>query len=190
MNKLALIFIASLCVINCENRSFNVEREEAAIYSVLIDEMATPLPPPPPPSKDGSKIEPIDTDSISKIKVEIVVDTVMFQSFKIVDINKGLPEYQRLVANIPSLEARNLKKKYISSSEGHTLIFGDSIEDSKAQYSQIIKISRIAFNEKKNMAAVYAGFSTHPLASSLNLFLLKKINGKWQIILEKTVEVS
>ena len=104
-----LLFLVAMA--NCENRCLNIEREEAAIYSVLIDEMATPLPPPPPPSKNGSRIEPINTDSVSKVKVEMVVDTIMFQSSRTIDIDEEFSEYQSLVARIPSLAAKPLKKK-------------------------------------------------------------------------------
>ena len=92
--------------------------------------------------------------------------------------------------SISSLPAKPIKTEYIKSEEGHTLIFEDSLEDSDTEYSQMVGMSRIAFNEKKNMAALYAGHITHPLASYLKLYLLKKVNGQWQIVFDKTLEVS
>lgn len=189
-NKLFVVIITPLLVISCDKPPNNLANQEATIYSLLIDRMAKPFPPPPPPPKDGSKPKPINFDSISKVKVEIVVDTMKFHTSETVDLQEEFSEFQKLVDSISSLAAKPVKIEYINSEERHTLIFGDSLESSDAQYSQMLGISRIAFNEKKNMAALYDGHSTHPLATYLNLYLLKKINGKWQIVFEKTIEVS
>lgn len=182
--------MATFFILSCKDPSLNVERQEAAIYSILIDELATPFPPPPPPPKDGSKPKPIDQDSINKVKVEVVVDTLMFQTSKTVDMVEKFSKYQRLVNNLPLLAARPVKTEYLNSRKGHSLIFGDSLENSDSQYSQMIGISRIAFNEEKTMAALYAGHTTHPLSSYLNLYLLKKTYGVWKIVFKKNVEVS
>lgn len=191
MNKYWLIIIATVFLLpSCDRAYIDLEKQEAAIYSLLIDRMATPFPPPPPPPKDGSRPNPINFDSISKVKLEVVVDTMMFHISETVDLQEKFPEFQRLVDSISTLAAKPLRSKYINSKEGHTLIFGNSLEDSETRYSQLAGFSRIAFNEKKSMAALYAGYSTHPLASYLNLYLLKKINGKWEIVFEKTLEVS
>lgn len=192
MNKTTCFLILLIMGIhNCnEQHDHSMEKEERAIYSLFIDKMAKSFPPPPPPPKDGSKPKPVNWDSISNVKVEVVVDTVMFHIFDTVDLDKEYSEYQNLVDNISSLPAKPMKTEYINSEEGHTLIFGDSLEDSNTEYSQIVGFSRIAFNEEKNMAALYAGYSTHPLASYMKLYLLKKINGRWQIVFEKTIAVS
>ena len=56
---------------------------------------------------------------------------------------------------------------------------------------QILKEYKIkSFNDKKNMAALYGGYSTHPLASHLNLYLLEKKNGIWKIVYKKNIEKS
>lgn len=188
-NKLVIV-IALLGVIGCNNTSNNIEKQEAAIYSLLIDKMAKPFPPPPPPPKDGLEPKPVNKDSISKIKVEVLVDTIMFHVSETVDLAEEYSENQNLVDNISSLAAKPLKTEYINSEKGHTLKFGSPLEESDIKYPQMLGISRIAFNEKKNKAALYAGYSTHPLASYLELYLLKKIKGKWQIVHEKTMEVS
>lgn len=191
MNKNVVIaMITLLVVISCEVPSKDIEKQESAIYSLLIDRMAKPFPPPPPRPRDGSEPKPINFDSIRKVQVEMVVDPMMFHISKTVDIDKEYSHYQNLVNSISSLPAKPVKTEYINSEEGHTLIFGNSLEDSQDQYSQMVSISRIAFNEKKNKAALFAGHSTHPLAGYLNLYLLEKINGRWKIVYEKTVEVS
>lgn len=189
-NNLFVVIIAVLLMIGCDPPSFHIEKQEAAIYSLFIDKMAKPFPPPPPPPKDGSEPKPINKDSINNVKVVVVVDTVMFSVSKTVDLDEEYSEYQILVDSISSLAVKPVKKEYIKSEEGHTLIFGNSLEDSEAQYSQMVGISRISFNEKKNKAALYTGYSTHSLASYLDLYLLKKINGKWQIVYKKAIEVS
>lgn len=190
MNSFLSFFMATLFFISCKNPSINVEKQEAALYSFLIDEMATPFPPPPPPPQDGSKHEPINRDSINQVKVEVVVDTLMFQTSQTVDIDQEFSKYQKLVDSIPSLAAKPVKKEYLNSEKGHSLIFGNSLEDSNSQYSQMIGISRIAFNEEKTMAALYAGQTTHPLSGFVNLYLLKKTKGVWEIVFKKRVEVS
>lgn len=191
MKKLFLLLLFSfhLCL-NAQDKPRNLDQEEAAIYSLLIDRMARPFPPPPPPPKDGSEPKPINFDSIRKVKVEVVVDTVMFDRSGTVDLQEKFPEFQNLVDSISSLAAKPVNFKYIMSEEGHTLIFGNSLEDSQTRYSQMVEFSRIAFNEEENMAALYAGHSTHPLSSYVDLYLLKKIKGEWKIVFEKTLEVS
>lgn len=168
----------------------NVEKQEVAIYSILLDELATSFPPPPPLPKDESKDEPINIDSVNQVKVEVVVDTLMFQTSQTVDIDEVFSKYQKLVDRIPALAAKPIKKEYINSEKGHSLIFGNSLSDSDSQYSQMIGISRIVFNEEKTMAALYAGHSTHPLAGFVNLYLMRKTNGVWEIVFKKRVEVS
>ena len=49
--------------------------------------MAKPFPPPPPLPKDGSEPEPINMDSINKVKVEVVVDTMMFHTSRTVPLH-------------------------------------------------------------------------------------------------------
>jgi hypothetical protein len=149
-----------------------------------------PFPPPPPPPKDGSKPEPINIDSISKVKLEVVVDTIMFETSQTVNLNEKFAKYQMLIDSIPFMVSKPVKKEYLSSEKGHTLIFGNSLEDSNSKYSQMVGISRIAFNEEKTMAALYAGHSTHPLSSVLDLYLLKRTEGVWEIVYKKRVEVS
>ena len=191
MRKYWLFIVATVSLLpSCDSAYIDLEKQEGAIYSMLIDRMAKPFPPPPPPPKDGSEIKPINIDSIRKVKVELVVDTTMFHVSETVALDKKYSEYRNLVDSISSLTAKPVKTEYIKSEEGHTLVFGDSLEDSKAEHPQIIGFSQIAFNERKNRAALYAGHSTHPLASYLDLYLLKKINGRWEIVFETTVEVS
>ncbi|MCM4161846.1 hypothetical protein FHG64_08020 [Antarcticibacterium flavum] len=189
-NNLFILILTLLLVLSCNKPPNNPEKQEAAIYSLLIDKMAKPLPPPPPPPKDGSKPKSINFDSINKVKMEIVVDTMMFNTSNTLDLQEEFSEFQMLVDSISSLPVKPVKKEYLKSEKGHTLIFGRSLEDSDTQYSQMLGISPIAFNQQNNKAAVYAGHSTHPLASYLKLYLLKKINEKWQIVFEKTIEVS
>lgn len=189
-NSLFVVIVILFLGIGCDKPANNIEKQEAAIYSLLIDRMAMPFPPPPPPPRDGSEPKPINFDSIGKVQVEVVVDTTMFHISETVDLDEEYSEFQNLVNSISSLAAKPVKTEYIKSEEGHTLIFGDSLEDSDTQYSQMVGMSRITFNEKKNMAALYAGHNTHPLASYLNLYLLKKRNGKWAIVYEKTIEIS
>ncbi|MAG88152.1 hypothetical protein [Zunongwangia profunda] len=193
INKIKLIILLILIIIiGCEQPSKHIEisKEEGKIMSLLVDSMATSFPIPPPPPKDGSKPKPINIDSIRKVKVEVVIDTIMFPVSKHIEIDKEFSEYQNLIDSIPSLKAEPIEKKYVKSKRGHTLVFGNSLEDSNVKHSQIISTSRIAFNDKKNMAALYGGYSTHPLASHLNLYLLEKKNGIWKIVYKKNIEKS
>ena len=190
MNNFLQVLLVAISLISCSHPSVNVDKEESLIFSLIIDEMAQPFPPPPPPPKDGSTLKPINIDSINKVQVEVVIDTILFHTVRTFDLKDDFSKYQKLVDSIPSLPAKSLKTNYIESQEGHTLVFGDSLDDSEDPHSQIIGISRIAFNQKKNIAAVYVGHSTHPLASTVSLFLLKKKNGKWRIVYKERVEVS
>ena len=189
--KINILLILGLILLNsCEKSSVNIEKEEGKIISLLIDEMAIAFPIPPPPPKDGSKPKPINIDSIKNVRVEIVVDTNMFQtSYKTV-IDDEFSKYQKLIDSIPFLAAKSMRKKNINSEKEHNLIFGNSLEDSKSKYAQMISVSRIKFDEDQNVAALFARHSTHPLAGYLNFYLLKKDNGKWKIIFKKNIEVS
>lgn len=187
-----VVTVLFLMAVGC-NPSKNAKKSgtaEAAIFSVLIDEMATSFPPPPPPSKDGSKSKTINIDSLNKVKVEVVVDTIMFEMSETRNLKQTYSEYQKLVDSIPYLSAKPINTKYIESKKGHSLIFGDSLDDSNTKYPQLIGISRISFNKKMNKAAVYGGYSTGSLSSYVNLYLFEKINGEWKIVHEKSIAVS
>jgi hypothetical protein len=187
-----LIVFLLVSLTGCKNSSQQIEggKKEGKIISALIDSMATPFPLPPPPPKDGSQIEPINIDSLRKVKVEVVLDTISFNISKHINIEKEFSEYQSLIDSIPSLVTKPIEKRYVQSKKGHTIVFGNSIADSKVKYSQIISVSRIVFNQDKTKAALYGGYSTHPLASYLNLYLFEKKYDKWEIVLKKNIEKS
>ena len=91
INKIKLIILLILIIIiGCEQPSKHIEisKEEGKIMSLLVDSMATSFPIPPPPPKDGSKPKPINIDSIRKVKVEVVIDTIMFPVSKHIEIDK------------------------------------------------------------------------------------------------------
>ncbi|HEY9186115.1 MAG TPA: hypothetical protein VIM94_12395 [Salegentibacter sp.] len=191
MNKFLLLFFLSILFFSCELFSQNkTQQEEGRIISLLIDELAMPLPVPPPPPKDGTPAKKINIDSLEKVKVRLIVDTTMFQ----VKINHNLPEgynkYKSLKNELKKLPEKSINKDLIESKKGHHLIFGASLDDYVGKYSQMVTFSRISFNSEFNKAVLLAGHKTHERAGFMNLYLLRKENGKWKIIYKKNVEVS
>lgn len=179
---------------SCQNKlkDHNLVEEEGAIISLFIDKMAVAYPVPPPPPMDSLEmvIQQTNWDSISRIKTDIIVDTVMFTINRKSDLPLKYKAFQFLVESIIKLPKKSIHKNFLQSKEGHHLIFGNSLDDYTGKYPQMVGISRIAFNEEKDMAAVYAGYSTHSLAAYLNLYLLKKMDGEWKIVYEKNISVS
>lgn len=188
MNKLKLIFILTIlfCIFSCEKK-LNNQKEEGEVYSILIDKMAIAFPIPPPPPKDGSTPKKLNVDSISKVRVKLVVDTVMFETKRSIEIPKKYQDFEKLNKKLSGLKKKDVSKKYIESKKGHYLTFGNSIYDLKIKYSQIVGISRIAFNEDYTKAALYAYHSTGKLSGHTDFYLLEKREGKWTIIYKKNV---
>lgn len=200
MNKGTTIFVFQIFIVgilcSCQKKDDTnpLAKEEGAIMSLFIDKMAIAYPIPPPPPMDSLEIviQHTNWDSIRSIKTDVIVDTVMFAINwkRKTKLPKQYDDFQFLVDSINKLSKKTIKQNYIKSEEGHHLIFGNSLDDFKGKYSQMVGISRIAFNNEKNMAAVYAGYSTHPLAAYLNLYLLRKTNGEWEIVFKKRISVS
>ncbi|MDR9455883.1 MAG: hypothetical protein RI572_00610 [Salegentibacter sp.] len=144
----------------------------------MIDEMVMPFPLPPPPPKEGSPAIKINIDSLNKVKVKLIVDTTMFKVSSRIKLPEVYEEYDFLVKILNTLQEKTINTGWIKSEKGHQLIFGSSLEDYVGRYSQMVTISRIAFNSKLDQAILLAGHKTHELAGYVNLYLLKKENGK------------
>lgn len=168
------------------------EKEEAKILSLFIDEMAIPFPLPPMPSEKNLEktINEMNWDSIKKATTTVVIDTIMFETNTKSELPAEFTQYRVLVDSIGKLSSKPMKKQRIKSKEGHHLIFGNSLDDFQGKYPQMVSMSRVVFNEDYNYAAVYAGHSSGKLAGYLNLYLLEKKEGVWQIVFQKNVEVS
>ena len=89
-----------------------------------------------------------------------------------------------------SMKKTRLDPRLIKSEEGHFLIFGDSLEDSDAEYPQVLNFSNVALNKEKNKALVYGGIYMGKLNSSVSLYLLEKMDGIWKIVHRKIVQIS
>lgn len=189
-NKIIFLIIFTFLACETYNKDELIKKEEARVFSFFIDELATSYPPPPPPLLDDSTRKKINWDSISKIRVRLVVDTIM-SNFKLkASVPKEFEAFQYLANNINNLPKKVISKGLLESKVGHNLIFGNTLEDFKGEYPQMVFISRIAFNGKMDQAALYAGKTTGKLSGYVNFYLLQKKNDKWEIIFKKNVEVS
>lgn len=164
------------------------EADESRIYSIIIDELAVHLPPPWPSSPSGFTSK--ELDSIKRIKLELVVDTLMFKTDLGFPLTETHQEYQPLVDEISTLDERAIKPGTIKSSIGHSLVYGTSLEASFSRYPQLIKISRISFNRDTTKAALFASRNTGRLSGVVILYLLEKKNNIWEIVYEQKVLIS
>ncbi|MGY5846412.1 hypothetical protein ACW6QP_03245 [Salegentibacter sp. HM20] len=190
MNKSFGILLSIFFLISCNIH--NQSKEEIEIYSLMIDELAIAFPLPPMPSQDDleAAIDNTNWDSIKSVKTTLVVDTVMFRVEKRISLPQKHSEFEELNAKIINLPAKVVNKDLLKSKEGHSLIYGNSLEDFIGDYPQMVFISRIAFNDDLTKAFLFAGHATGRLSGFLNLYLLQKENERWKIIYKKNVEVS
>lgn len=189
-NKIVFLIIFIFFACETHKKDELIEKEEARIFSFFIDELATSYPPPPPPPRDGSTRKKINWDSISRIRVRLVVDTIMSNFKQKANVPKEFEGFQYLADNINNLPEKGISKELVESEVGHNLIFGNTLEDFKGEHPQMVFISRIAFNDKMDQAALYAGRTSGKLSGYVNFYLLKKKNNKWKIIFKKNVEIS
>ena len=190
---LKLILLTGITIsCNFQDPASKRDTEEAKIFSMFIDEMAVAFPLPVMPSEKNfqKSLKETNWDSIKKVKTTLVVDTIMFNTGKKFDLPHELKPFQSLVDSINKLSSKPIKKDKIKSEEGHNLIFGNSLEDFQGGYPQMVYMSRIAFNDDNNRAAVFAGHSSGKLSGYLNLYLVEKIEGRWKIIYKKNIEVT
>ena len=189
MQRAYFILVLLFYLNSCQNqvKFQKYEADESRIYSIIIDELAVHLPPPSPPPNGLSRRE---LDSIKRIKLELVVDTVMFKTDLGFQLTKSNQEYQALVDEISTLDERAIKPETIKSSIGHSLVYGTSLEASSSRYPQLIKISRISFNRYTTKAALFASRNTGRLSGVVILYLLEKKNNIWEIVYEKKVLIS
>ncbi len=179
--------------LGCNNQNVNKDLttnlNKASIISLLIDEIAISFPPPPPPIKDSNaSLKPLNLDSLNAVKVEVILDTVFENYSKTTKIKSEFKDFQNLVDEIPNSKMENMPYKIVKSKKGHTLIFGNSLDDSKTKTPQIIGVSPLAFNKEQTRAAVYAGRTTGKLSAIWDLFLLEKKNGQWIIVFRKNIQ--
>ncbi|QED38280.1 hypothetical protein FK178_11395 [Antarcticibacterium arcticum] len=189
MQRPYFILVLLFCLNSCQNQE-KFQKNEAAesnIYSIIIDELAVHLPPPWPPPNGLSRRE---LDSIKRIKLELVVDTVMFKTDLGFQLTESHQEYQPLVDEISTLDERAINPKTIKSSIGHSLVYGMTLEASSSPYPQLIKISRISFNCDTTKAALFASRNTGRLSGVVILYLLEKENNIWEIVYEQKVLIS
>ncbi|MEP6261081.1 MAG: hypothetical protein ABJ092_05855 [Gillisia sp.] len=189
MQRAYFILVLLFYLNSCQNqvKFQKYEADESRIYSIIIDELAVHLPPPSPPPNGLSRRE---LDSIKRIKLELVVDTLMFKTDLGFPLTETHQEYQPLVDEISTLDERAIKPGTIKSSIGHSLVYGTSLEASSSRYPQLIKISRISFNRDTTKAALFASRNTGRLSGVVILYLLEKKNNIWEIVYEQKVLIS
>lgn len=176
--------LISMFLMACQNMDnhYNLDREESEIFTVIIDELAVPLPPAwPPPEGYNSK----QLDSIKQIKINLVIDTVMFNLNKRVQLPEHQEKFQPLVDAIPGLPEKTIAPQSVKSSIGHNLKFENTSKE-----SQVIGISRIKFNGDGTRAALYGSRTTGRLSGLTDLFLMEKNNGCWEIVHRQNLERS
>lgn len=106
-NFISFLFTIFL-VISCNDPSLDIAREEAAIYSISIDELAVSFPLPPMPPKDSleREIQNTNWDSIKTAKTTLVVDTIMFKTDKRTSLTKEFQEFEKLSKDIHILPSK------------------------------------------------------------------------------------
>ncbi len=188
--KYLINLICFFLVISCINKEKESIKAEGEIISLFIDKLSKPFPPPPPPPIDGSEPKEINWDSINTVQTDIIVDTIKMNIDKNLKLPLEFKNYQILTNSLSDYKKESIAPEIIRSKERHRIIHGNSLDDFKGKYPQMISFSNIEFNKSHTSAALYVGYKTHELSSYVNFYLLNKNDGNWKIVYKKNIEKS
>ena len=193
------IIILSSCINKNEKKDDNknsFNQEENKIYGLFIDKLTLPYPVPPPPGLmeneefDQEKNKKF-WDSIGNIPTTVIIDTTELIRNQSIRLSNKFDKYKDLVDKLTNQKLKRIHNyENLESSEDHTFVYGNSLIDGNLKHPQLFSFSKIVFDKSKTHAALFVRHKTHDLSSFLNLYLLAKRNGLWEIIYEKNLEYS
>ncbi len=164
---------------------------EQSIYSLIINNVAQPIPPPPPPplGKESVMSMPKEIiDSLERISPDVAV--APFFNISKTDLNKRKIdlEYHSVIDLLFSKDTIHIiSDEMIGLQKKHSVdvISEAELRDKKTlfeHFDQLIYLSNIIFNAERNRAVVYVGWTREGrLAGGTLLYLLKRKGKNWFI---------
>lgn len=204
--KLKIIFLvlSLLFLLGCDSKDY--QGETYSVLSAVTKELSFEYPVPAPPmpiniSEEDSisilnnhkKIMDTFKDKKQIIAIRPYATPAYLDSFDDSDLSK---EFQILIKKLISNNKKtNYQISNIKSRESDSIIIlTDELLKSNPNdwrdFDISVNFSNVSFNEKRNMAVVVGSVSTGSRSGFSALFLLKKINRKWEIFKQIGVSIS
>lgn len=196
--KLLAIGIIICQNLNCQTHISHDDENE--IYSLIVDDVAKPMPPPPPPPSSSDELKSMPkrvVDSIKQIKLNLAIASnsqILKQSIDKENINRSFHEIIEKLFSEEKTHKLSINK--IHSNIGHKISVVDQakIEDKKRlfeAYDQLIYLSNVEFNDNMDKAVVNVDRVLPGKLSGMSvLYLMKKENGHWVIETIKELSIS
>lgn len=191
--KLITVLIVCSTFYNCVDTNSQFH-ERYDIISMMIDELAYPLPPPPPPPRDIDTVVTMDEsliDSLNNINISVVLHPKL-DIINILEVKDIPKQYQDLLEERIVIEEIDIKK--LSSKKGHRIRLIDSLFlENRKKYKKtdlLFQFSNIYMSSDHTKALLAVTLSSSNLAGTYTIYGLKKVEGHWEIDYSKLLEES
>lgn len=195
LKYLALVYLLLLSNISCKKKELSEDTLD--IYNIVIDQSVIPMPllPPPKPGDNSSMPQRL-RDSLRAIKLNIAISNRLKlynkEPLNISDYKNFQSAKENLIVNNNEIL---MIENWLETHKGHRVKVIDEKKLNKKElfkkYRAIVSLSNIGFNHAKNKAITIVGVIYEPkLSGTMIIYLLKKINGKWEIENKKVIEIS
>ncbi|MBJ6369100.1 hypothetical protein [Snuella sedimenti] len=211
--KLLLITLLAL-VISCSS-SQTAKNEALNVIAVVYKRIPKMLMPPPPPLTNSEVKEEnnINYAQLKPLKFTYAIhDHFVYFNFDYVSgiFNRFHPakskelfeekaldsSYMELVKGLSrdKSEQKIDKAKLIKSADEDLIFWNKQTisrqEKADTNISGIISFSKVSFNDNLTRAAIVVGDYFGKISGGVNLYILEKINNKWEVKFSKTLEIS
>lgn len=190
-----LIFL-SICFLslNCKKKSIDQSLEQEVI-SLIINEIAIPVPPPPPPSPeagdnfDNHTLSKEKIDSIKSIKLYIGLNPQLIKFDYPISNKDVYPiDFIGLIEEIPFQDTKDISNINIGNVAKHNVEFVSWNDKSEIKnFDVLVKISNIIWSKDKTRAAAIAIRKLGKFDGTTYLFLFTRNRTKETEIYKKYV---
>lgn len=205
-----LLLLSAILIVSCSEYS----KEEAKVITMLYKEVPKVIKLPPIESLSDSIIKETDFSNRKPIthKYSINKNYMRFESQKIFSKIFKKQGSDKIFADRISIDSVDfaLAKKTMSPNQiksilknndlnemlGESVIFTDKLEPNTKEnkqnrvYNRLLSFTPISFNNTYDKAAIGVANYGGKLDSSLIIYVMEKIDGKWQIKCYKVIEYS
>tara|TARA_R110001583_G_C5583751_1_gene403114 strand:- start:272 stop:862 length:591 start_codon:yes stop_codon:yes gene_type:complete len=179
-----------LIIISCTNNT-SINNDANQIISLVINELSQIYQKPLVLNKEIEK-EPLAKELI------FVLERNMNLISKNLVLKKNNQEYQELLNNLSNLKFKNdINIKEIGVIKGIKILklTDEHIEIIKSgkshnSFDVFLLFSMISFNDNNDKALLIVNHGTSSLASSMDIFFLKKKNNIWKILNTQNISIS
>ncbi len=193
MSRLTLLLIILFLTSCKENKSYQKGNDvKYTLYSEMIQKLSLLPPPDIEIIEDENKYRNYK-DSISNVPVNIyILDSTIIPNLSQDVLPNKFKEFSYLISQLNQQSGDQLDIKKITSKKNQNISLVENPKEilDYENISYFVRFSEIVLDSKKSMGVFYVSVHLSDKAGEYKLILVRKINDKWKVVHEITLEIS